>query len=167
MIRARLDVGLLTVVGALLRFPTLDAKSFWEDEAITVFLVRRGFGSMLSAIPDSESTPPVYYVLAWVWTHVFGSGEVGIRSLSALIGTATVPVAYLAGRERDGRGGCPPDEARAARVAQSAREAEEGQAPGKDEQGVRAAMAQRGLPPVWDGVTRPQDMVLQPPDVMV
>ena len=99
MSRTRLAVGSVTVLGALLRFPTLDAKSFWEDEAVTVFLVRRGFGSMLDAIPGSEATPPVYYVLAWVWTHVFGSGEVGIRSLSALIGTATVPVAYLAGRE--------------------------------------------------------------------
>jgi mannosyltransferase len=87
-----------TAVAALLRFPTLDAKSFWVDEVVTVSLVRRDFGSMLSAIPDSESTPPAYYVLAWLWAQVFGIGEAGLRSLSALLGTALVPVAYLAGR---------------------------------------------------------------------
>jgi len=51
----------------------------------------------------SESTPPLYYVLAWAWSHLFGVHEFGLRSLSALFGTATVPVAYLAGRELAGR----------------------------------------------------------------
>jgi mannosyltransferase len=48
-------------------------------------------------VADAESTPPLYYVLAWGWVQGFGNGEVGLRSLSALLGTATVPVAYLAG----------------------------------------------------------------------
>ncbi len=51
----------------------------------------------------SESTPPLYYLFAWLWSHLFGVREVGLRSLSALFGTATVPVAYLAGRELLGR----------------------------------------------------------------
>src|SRR3712207_6196961 len=54
-------------------------------------------GDMLSATPNSESTPPLYYVLAWFWTQLFGTGEVGVRSLSALVGTATIPVAYAIG----------------------------------------------------------------------
>src|SRR5205085_12080443 len=49
-------------------------------------------------VPSSEATPPLYYALAWLWTKLFGSGEVGIRSLSALLGTATIPVAWWAGR---------------------------------------------------------------------
>jgi len=62
-----------------------------------VRLLRRGFTGMLAEIPTSEATPYVYYVAGWVWTHVFGFGEVGVRSLSALAGTATIPVAYAAG----------------------------------------------------------------------
>jgi hypothetical protein len=89
----------LTALAAVLRFSTLDLQSFWQDETVTVWLVRLDFGSLLSTIPDTESTPPVYYALAWLWTNVLGTGEVGIRSLSALLGTATVPVAYLAGRD--------------------------------------------------------------------
>ena len=88
----------LTVLGAFLRFSTLGTQSYWYDEAITVELVRRSLSGMLAAIPDSESTPPLYYVLAWGWARIFGTDEVGLRSLSAVFGTATVPVAYAAGR---------------------------------------------------------------------
>ncbi len=95
--RAAWSVAALTVLGAAVRFSTLDVQSFWVDEAATIHLLHRSFGGMLSAIPDSESTPPLYYIVAWVWAKLFGSGEVGLRSLSALAGTATVPVAYLAG----------------------------------------------------------------------
>jgi len=51
---------------------------------------------MLDRIPRSESTPPLYYLLAWGWAKLFGTGEVGLRSLSALLGTATIPAAYAA-----------------------------------------------------------------------
>jgi hypothetical protein len=92
-------VGALTVVAAALRFSTLDVQSFWHDEAVTAHrIIRDSLFSTLGKIPGSESAPPLYYVLAWLWTRVFGVSEVGLRSLSALIGTATVPVAYLAAR---------------------------------------------------------------------
>ena len=86
-------IAALTLLAALLRFPTLDLQSFWSDEAITVLLVRMDLGGMLEMIARSESTPPLYYVLAWPWTRVFGSGEIGLRSLSALAGTVAVPLA--------------------------------------------------------------------------
>jgi mannosyltransferase len=57
------------------------------------------FGDMLHAVRESESNPPLYYVLAWAWAKAFGTGEVGLRSLSALFGAATVPVGYLIGRQ--------------------------------------------------------------------
>ncbi len=87
----------LTVLGALVRFGTLDLQSFEYDETFTVFLVRMDLGGMLSTIPDTEATPPLYYVLAWLWSQAFGTGEVGLRSLSTLLGTALVPLAYAAG----------------------------------------------------------------------
>jgi 4-amino-4-deoxy-L-arabinose transferase-like glycosyltransferase len=51
-----------------------------------------------------ESTPPLYYALAWVWAKLFGTGEAGLRSLSALVGTAAIPITYLCGRELISRG---------------------------------------------------------------
>jgi mannosyltransferase len=93
--RIHLILGGIVVGAAILRFGTLGLQSFWSDEAATVDLVRMSLGHMLSALPDSERTPPVYYVLAWFWTRLFGSGEVGLRSLSALVGTLTVPIVFL------------------------------------------------------------------------
>jgi mannosyltransferase len=54
---------------------------------------------MLGALPHSESTPPLCYVLAWIWSQFLGTGEAGPRSLSAAIGTATVPATYAAARQ--------------------------------------------------------------------
>jgi mannosyltransferase len=88
----------LTAIAAFLRFSTLGTQSYWYDEAITVDLLHRSLPHMLAAIPDSESTPPLYYVLAWGWSRLFGLHETGLRSLSAVFGTATIPAAYAAAR---------------------------------------------------------------------
>ncbi|GAC1539082.1 MAG: hypothetical protein NVS2B9_05960 [Myxococcales bacterium] len=86
----------LVVLAALLRLPTLGHQSFWLDEAVTVDLLQRPLSGMLAALPTSESTPPLYYILGWGWARVFGSAEFGLRLLSALAGIATVPVARAA-----------------------------------------------------------------------
>ena len=93
----------ITLAGALLRFATLDGQSYWLDEAATVNLLHKGFGDMISGVSSGESTPPLFYIVAWVWAKVFGTGEVGLRSLSALFGTVTIPLAYVLGREVAGR----------------------------------------------------------------
>ena len=87
-------VAALTVLAAVLRFYRLGHQGFWFDEANTALLVHFSPGKMLGLIPRTESTPPLYYCLAWVWARVFGHGEAGLRSLSALAGVLTVPVAY-------------------------------------------------------------------------
>jgi mannosyltransferase len=86
----------LTVLAAALRFASLASQSYWGDEALTVSEIRTPLGGMLSLVLGQETTPPLYFVLAWGWAKLFGSGEAGLRSLSALAGTAMVPLAYLA-----------------------------------------------------------------------
>jgi len=87
----------LVLAAAVLRFSTLDLQSYYTDEAYTVSLVQQSPVEMVRGIARTESTPPLYYGVAWVWSRLFGTGEIGLRSLSALAGTATVLVAYLAG----------------------------------------------------------------------
>jgi mannosyltransferase len=89
----------LTIAAAAVRFATIDVQSYWFDEALTAKLVATPFGDMLSELPHTELTPPLYYVVAWPWLHAIGSHEAALRSLSALFGIALVPVAYLIGRE--------------------------------------------------------------------
>ena len=93
----------LTMLAAALRLATLSVQSFWLDEGYTERLLRMPLGQMIRTVPKTESTPYLYYVVAWVWTHVFGFGEYGVRSLSALAGIATVPVVYVAARWLAGR----------------------------------------------------------------
>jgi mannosyltransferase len=91
-------IACLTVAGAGLRFIKL-GESYWYDEAVTVGLVRSSLDSMIHALPGSESTPPLYYGIAWVWSRLFGTSEVALRSLSVLLGAAAIPLAAAAGRE--------------------------------------------------------------------
>ena len=96
-------LGALTLLGAVLRFSTLSAQSYWADESMTVRLVRSPFHTMLSGVRQLESTPPLYYALGWGWSRLFGTSEAGLRSLSALIGTLTIPVLFAAGSALAGR----------------------------------------------------------------
>jgi hypothetical protein len=86
----------LLLLGAILRFATLDLQSYRYDEAVTVGrILHPSLFDTLAAVRRSESTPPLYYVVAWLWSRPFGSGEVAMRSLSALAGTASIAVVYL------------------------------------------------------------------------
>ncbi|HSS32550.1 MAG TPA: glycosyltransferase family 39 protein [Solirubrobacterales bacterium] len=94
----------LTVLAAGLRFATLGLQSYHHDEVVTASRILRGsFGHAMNAVGFSESAPPLYYALAWAWTQVTGTGEWGLRALSAVAGVATVPVLYLIGLELRGR----------------------------------------------------------------
>jgi 4-amino-4-deoxy-L-arabinose transferase-like glycosyltransferase len=87
-------VAALTAAAAGLRFAMIAHQGFWFDEANTAQLVSFSPGPMLTLIKHYESTPPLYYCVAWVWARIFGYGEAGLRSLSALAGVLAVPVAY-------------------------------------------------------------------------
>ena len=91
--------ALLLIVGfgALLRFATLGTQSFWLDEEATLNVIGSdGVVELLKAVQAGESNPPLYYLLAGAWRELFGSSEFAVRSLSALAGTATIPVIYSA-----------------------------------------------------------------------
>jgi uncharacterized membrane protein len=93
-------LALLTLAAAAIRLATLDQQSLWYDEAVTaVRVLRPSLGATLEAVVHIENTPPLYYVLAWGWTRVFGTGVFALRSLSALAGVACVPVAWAIGAE--------------------------------------------------------------------
>jgi len=94
---AVLAVAAITLLAAVLRFYRIGHQGFWFDEGNTALLVHFSPGKMLGLIPQTESTPPLYYCVAWLWARLFGYGETGLRSLSAVCGVLVVPVAYGAG----------------------------------------------------------------------
>ena len=88
----------LTLLAGVLRVPTLGLQSYEFDEAATLKVVDGSFGHALHKIAVSESTPPVYYVLAWLWRHIFGLQEIGFRLLPAVAGVLLVPAVFAVGR---------------------------------------------------------------------
>jgi 4-amino-4-deoxy-L-arabinose transferase-like glycosyltransferase len=95
-----LALGLITVVAAALRFAALGSQSLWLDEWLTHNYTVMSLHDVGSTLLNSEPHPPLYFGLVWFWSHIFGTDEAGLRSLSALVGTATVPLAYIAARTR-------------------------------------------------------------------
>jgi hypothetical protein len=94
----------ITLLAAVLRLSTLGQQSLWYDEAFTpVHVLRASLLTTLHNVVHTENTPPLWYVLEWAFTRVLGTGAVALRLLSALAGIATVPVAWLIGRELAGR----------------------------------------------------------------
>jgi len=95
--RDAVGLALLIVLAAALRFWRLRHQGFWFDEANTSQEVHFRPGPMLTLLKHYESTPPFYYAVAWVWARIFGFGEAGLRSLSAVCGVLVVPVSYAFG----------------------------------------------------------------------
>jgi mannosyltransferase len=106
--RARLPhwwpLAAVLVGAAALRLSTLDLQSFWYDEAFTpVHVLHAGLGATLRSMVHSENSPPLWYLIAWADVRLFGDGEVALRLPSALVGIATVGLAWEIGRELAGR----------------------------------------------------------------
>jgi mannosyltransferase len=93
----------LTLLAAVLRFSTLDLQSFWYDEAFTpVHVLHASLGATLHGVVKTENAPPLWYIVVWAWSRIFGTGVVSLRFPSAVAGTLTVPVAWGIGRELSG-----------------------------------------------------------------
>ncbi|PKG31370.1 glycosyltransferase family 39 protein, partial [Methanoregula sp.] len=88
----------LTVIGALLRFYHLDFNSLWLDEASTLTMSRPSFIEIWNIGLSGDFHPPLFH---WV-EHVmltFGQSEFVLRFVSAVMGTLTIPLMYLIGKE--------------------------------------------------------------------
>jgi uncharacterized membrane protein len=97
-----LGVGtfLVLVVALVLRFWT--RSDLWLDEALTVNIAKQPL-HQLPGLLKRDGAPPLFYVLLHFWMGVFGRSDLAVRSLSGVIGVATVPLAWLAGKRLGGR----------------------------------------------------------------
>lgn len=86
------------LAGAALRLLALGRQSFWYDEAVSVELARSGLGDLLTGRVRDLGNPPLYPALLHVWMALFGAGDGAVRALSAVLGIATLPLAFLVAR---------------------------------------------------------------------
>ena len=88
----------LTIVGGFLRFYNLGYNSLWLDEASTLTMSKSGFLEIWSTSLSGDFHPPLFH---WI-EHLmlaFGQSEVVLRFIPAFLGTLTIPVFYLIGKE--------------------------------------------------------------------
>ncbi|MBI4278764.1 MAG: glycosyltransferase family 39 protein [Armatimonadetes bacterium] len=96
----RLRVLLLGILGGacVLRLIRLGVKSFWTDEAYSVFVGSAPLSQVVETIRTFDPHPPLYFVLLHVWLRAGGNGESWVRLLSVLGGVTAVGLTYLLGR---------------------------------------------------------------------
>lgn len=91
-------VVILTLAGALVRFSSLGRQSLWYDEANGIRIARQAIGMIFVEL-QADASPPLYYLLLKAWISLWGTSAVAVRGLSALFGTLTIPIVYLAGKQ--------------------------------------------------------------------
>lgn len=85
----------LGVVAALLRLPHAFGDSLWQDEVASARIIREPtFTGMLRHVVRTESTPPLWYALAWTAHHA-GLSIHDVRLLSVVFDGALVAAVVL------------------------------------------------------------------------
>lgn len=93
---AAAGLGLGTVA---LRLPRALSASFWQDEVASARVIQQAtLGAAVHQVVRTESTPPLWYVLAWV-THQLGVSIHDVRLLSVVAdGLLVAGIVLLASR---------------------------------------------------------------------
>ena len=87
-----------------LRLVSLGGRALWYDEAFAVLYSEKPLGTMLYGTVTqvdgaaADVHPLFFYTVLHFWMVVFGQSPVAVRSLSVLLGLATVVLAYHLGR---------------------------------------------------------------------
>ncbi len=114
----------VVIAGGALRFTHLDRQIFWDDEVWTALRITGNGDDALEKLYDGRTLtvarldtmlharagsvspiikglatfepqwPPLWYVLAWLWSAIFGTSPQALRALAATFGIALVPAAY-------------------------------------------------------------------------
>jgi mannosyltransferase len=100
---APLILVLVLVGAAVLRFAAIATRSLWFDEAYSLEMARRPISELVATVAQRDVHPPFYYLVLSLWTKLFGTTEVALRSLSAVVGAAAVAGAWWLGARVGGR----------------------------------------------------------------
>ncbi len=95
-------VLVITLIGGGLRVLYLAKNGMWLDEAFSVWLANHNVADLLQWTVRIDQHPPLYYLLLHYWIPLNGDSPYYARLLSALFGTATIPIIYLIGKRISG-----------------------------------------------------------------
>lgn len=99
--RERVSLIAILLLALALRLINLGSRNLWYDEAFAVLYAERSLATMLyGTVTQVEGAaadvhPLFFYSILHAWMRAVGQSPVAVRALSALVGVATVVMAYL------------------------------------------------------------------------
>ncbi len=91
------DIILIMLGGIALRVFYLYKYEMWFDEAFTGILMRVPTEEFFRVI-SQDTNPPAFYIFTKAWTLLFGTGEISLRMIPLLAGSATILAVYMLGK---------------------------------------------------------------------
>lgn len=97
-------IALAVALAVFLTIALINAPraSIWFDEAFSAYITHFSFFDIVK-YTATDVHPPFYYWLLKVWVAVFGTTDLGYRSLSVVLGGGTITVAFFLVRKLFGR----------------------------------------------------------------
>ena len=97
---AWLALAAITAAGVVLRAVFVGDQGLGYEEVFTAQIVNQStLAAVWHGVKATESTPPLYYLLTWLWVKLSAShSEVSLRMVSLLAGSLAIPVSFLAAR---------------------------------------------------------------------
>ncbi len=81
-------------VFAIISLWTITKSSIWFDEAFGAYLIRFDFWEV-ARYTATDVHPPFYYWLLKIWSMIFGTSELALRSMSVFFGAVAIFLGYL------------------------------------------------------------------------
>ena len=93
---SKLDVAVL--VGGLVSYIgfcalLIQRSSIWFDEAFGAYLIRFNFAE-LTYYTGKDVHPPLYYYFLKLWSLLFGTSDLALRSMSVFFGVVVIVIAF-------------------------------------------------------------------------
>ncbi len=99
----RFSLIIILFLALILRLINLN-QSLWWDEAINVVYAQgSNFWWFVTKYPLGDFHPPGYFVILWIWGHLFNFSEISVRLPSIIFGVLTIYLTYLIGKELFGK----------------------------------------------------------------
>lgn len=94
----------VTLLGGVLRFSALSAKTLWLDEAFSLWMARHELPALFEWLIYIDHHPPLFYILLHAWIEWLGDSPGALRSLSAVTSTLAIPLYGWSTRRLGGAG---------------------------------------------------------------
>src|SRR5437868_983151 len=92
-------IWVILAVATLLRSISLN-QSLWLDEGINVLATTQfSFLGMITEYAKADFHPPLFFMILWPWTKIFGISEIAVMIPYVILRVITIYITYLIGKK--------------------------------------------------------------------